>query len=75
MVGETTGENEIPNQVEEGQEGSSVEASGDALVIADAIYGGFQLLAAAVDRLTASMDGEEPEDEEPETYLDGSRVR
>lgn len=75
MVGETTGKSEIPRQEAEGEEGS-IEASGDALVIADAIYGGFQLLAAAVDRLTKSMEGDDPEDDrQGEFYLDGSKVR
>lgn len=73
MVGETSGTIEIPNQTDEGEQG--IEVTGDALAIADAIYGGFQLLAASVDRLTKSMEGEDTADErQQEMYLDGSRV-
>lgn len=74
MVGETSGESEIPAQADDGQE--EIAASGDSLVIADAIYGGFQLVAAAIDRLTKSLEGEEESDDaQGEFYLDGSRMK
>lgn len=73
MVGETTGQSEIPDQNDQGEE---ITASGDALVIADSIFSGLKLIADAVDRLTASLEGDdEPDQNQGEFYLDGSKVR
>lgn len=47
-----------------------VEASGDAIIIAESIHA----LASAIGRLAESMrDESEPEAEEQEYYLDGKR--
>lgn len=59
--------------------GEAVEASGDAIVIADAIFGGFQLLATAFDRLTKAINDQSQIDEhgapqEASTYLDGKSI-
>lgn len=53
---------------------NEIEASGDTVVLADAIYGGFALLAGAVRELAKAMNGEpgEPQNDE-EFYLDGSK--
>lgn len=53
-----------------------IEVSGDAIAIAEAIGycgEGFHAIARAIEKLAASMNGEEGEPEESETYLDGAR--
>lgn len=51
-----------------------IEASGDAIVIAGAIEYGLGLIASAIRDLAKGMNGEEViEDEQSETYLDGTR--
>lgn len=51
-----------------------IEASGDAIVIADAIYGGLAEIAGAIRELAKAQAGEDYGDaEESDTYLDGSR--
>lgn len=60
------------------EESEEISASGDAIVIADAIFAGFAELARAIDRLSAAVRQDGSEDElEPEslgTYLDGTKI-
>jgi len=60
------------------EESEEISASGDAIVIADAIFAGFTELARAIDRLSAAVRQDGSEDElEPEslgTYLDGTKI-
>ena len=56
-------------------EQAEIEASGEAILIAEAILAGFGELAAAVRELARSVSDEGDDVEpEPERYLDGSRI-
>lgn len=58
----------------EGQE--TVEASGEAIVIADAIYGGLAEIASAIREVAKAIAGDDVgEPEESETFLDGTRKK
>lgn len=50
-----------------------VEASGDAIVIADAIRTGLDGIAEAIRMVAREMRGEEIEDE-PKRYMDGTPI-
>lgn len=52
----------------------TVEASGDALVIADAIYAGLSEIAKAIKSMNEDIGSDYGEPEVAETYLDGTRV-
>lgn len=57
-------------------EQAEIEASGEAILIAEAILAGFGELAAAVRELAKALADEGDEVEpEPERYLDGSKIR
>lgn len=52
-----------------------IEASGEAIIIANAIYEGFANLANAIREHTRAITAEEVSEERPpETYLDGGRI-
>lgn len=55
----------------------TISASGDAIVIADAIFGGFKELAMSVDRVAEIMRGDVGTDEPAvgHSYLDGKGVK
>lgn len=56
--------------------GEEIEVSGDAIALAEAIGycgDGFHAIARAIEKLAASMNGDECDPEESETYLDGTR--
>ena len=65
------------DQEDSGQafEQAEIEASGEALLIAEAILTGFGERAAAVRELARAVSDEGDDVEpEPERYLDGSRI-
>lgn len=58
------------------KEGEEIAVSGDAIALAEAIGycgDGFHAIARAIEKLAASMAGDEMEPEESEAYLDGTR--
>lgn len=54
---------------------TEVEASGDAIVVAEAIFAGLSEIAKSIDRLTAAMYAPSDDDipEVPTSYLDGRK--
>lgn len=60
----------------QGHETEEIEASGDAIIIAQAIQFGFGELADAIREVARAIadEGEDVE-REPERYLDGSKIR
>lgn len=57
----------------EGKE--EIEASGDTIVLADAIGyigEGLHAIARAIERLARAQEGDEPMDDDSDTYLDGT---
>lgn len=60
----------------QGNEPEEIEASGEAILIAEAILTGFAELSTAVRELARAIadEGEDVE-REPERYLDGSKIR
>lgn len=73
----------LQTETGEDQEGSGqdfeqaeIEASGEAILIAEAILAGFGDLAAAVRELARAVNDEGDDVEpEPERYLDGTKIR
>ena len=61
------------NDTQGGGEVREIEASGDAIIIADAIYGGLAEIAAGLRAIAKALEGEEGEPQEEEYYLDGTK--
>jgi hypothetical protein len=57
-----------------GESQDAIEASGDTIVIADAIYAGLAEIAGAIREVAKALAGDEVgEPDESEVYLDGTR--
>lgn len=53
-----------------------IEASGEAIVLADALYAGLERIALAIEYHGRVTAGDDPsEDEPPAHYIDGSPIR
>lgn len=59
----------------EKMDGEEIEASAEAVVIADAIYAGLERIAQAIEYHARVSAGEDDSEIEPPKYLDGSPAR
>lgn len=57
------------------QEDSEIQASGEAVVIADAIYAGLGLIAEAIKYHGRMTAGSDEDDDMPVHYIDGTPIR